>query len=137
MTRENFMKTISWLKLTLAIFSLMMAFNLGVFAQKTDCSKTTDEEIVNSIYDKIKVKYEDQIPHINVRIKDGVVTMEGWVTTKSIRKEIEKLAKKTKCVKKVVNNLTIGVSGGCGQGQKKCGEICIDANDECNIGRKG
>lgn len=127
------MKRNSMIKMVLAVFGLMMIFNLGIYAQKTDCSTTTDEQIVDSIYEKIKAKYEGQMNHINVRIKDGIVTLEGWATTKSVKKEIEKYAKKTSCVKKVVNNLTIGVGGGCGPGMKKCGTICIPSGETCNI----
>jgi len=126
----------SMLKTTLLAFSLMLAFSLGAHAQKTDCSKTTDTEIVDSIYSKIKVKYEAQMSHINVRIKDGVVTLEGWVTKKGVKKEVEKFARKTGCVKKVMNNLTIGVGGGCGPGQKPCGDICIPLAETCNIRTK-
>lgn len=121
------------IKTALAVFAMLMIFNIGAFAQKTDCSKMTEAEIVKSIYDKMKVKYDDQIIHINVRVKDNVVTLEGWATTKKVKKEIEKIAKKTDCVKKVVNNLTIGVSGGCGPGQKRCGGICIPSDETCNI----
>ncbi len=127
MTNKTIMKTI------LAVFSLMMLFNIGVSAQKVDCSKTTDADMVKAVYDKIKVKYANQMKHINVRIKDKVVTLEGWATTKGVKNEIEKYAKKTTCVKKVVNKLTIGVGGGCGPGQKRCGDICIDADEDCNI----
>ncbi len=127
MTKKSLMKT------TLAIFSLMMLFNIGASAQKTDCAKTTDADIVKAIYDKIKVKYDNHLIHVNVRIKDNVVTLEGWATTKNVRKEIEKYAKKTNCVKTVVNNLTIGAGGGCGPGQKKCGGICIPSGETCNI----
>ncbi len=121
------------IKAVLAVFSLMFVFSIGIYAQKTDCSKTTDAEIVKAIYDKIKVKYANQIIHVNVRIKDGVVTLEGWATTKGVRKEIEKYAKKTGCVKKVVNKLTLAVTGGCNPGQQRCGDICIDKNEICNI----
>lgn len=127
MTNKSIMKTI------LAVFSLMLLFNIAASAQKTDCSKTTDADTVKAIYDKIKVKYAGQMSHINVRIKDNIVTLEGWATTKGVRKEIEKYAKKTNCVKKVVNKLTIGVSGGCGPGTKQCGDICIPSGEDCNI----
>lgn len=123
----------SIVKITLALFSLIMLFNVGAAAQKTDCSKTTEADIVKAIYDKIKVKYESQIIHINVRVKDNVVTLEGWATTKNVRKDVENYAKKIKCVKKVVNKLTIGVGGGCGPGTKRCGDICIPDTETCNI----
>lgn len=123
----------SMLRTALIAFSLMFAFSFGAYAQKTDCSKTTDDAIVDSIYAKIKAKHETQMKHINVRISDGVVTLEGWVTTKGVKKEIEKFAKKTGCVKSVKNNLTIGVGGGCGPGTKPCGEICIGSSERCNV----
>ena len=125
------------MKIILMAFSLILAFNFSAFAQKTDCTKTTDDEIIAAIYNKIKVKYADQIKHINIRAKDGVVTIEGWVTTEKIKKEIGKYAKKIKCVKQVINDLVLGKSGGCGPGQKECGEICISEKETCNICLRG
>lgn len=123
----------SVLKLALGIFSLILVGNLGVFAQKNDCTKTTEAEIVKAIYDKMAVKYDDQIIHVNVRVKDGAVTLEGWATTDKISKAIEKIARKTGCVKSVSNELTIAKGGGCGPGTKKCGAICIPDTETCNI----
>ena len=127
------MKYKSIVKTALMVFSVTLLFSIGTFAQKVDCNKMTDDEIVQAIYDKIKVKYGDQINHINVRVKDKVVTFEGWVTTKKVKKEIEGYAKKIKCKKKVDSKLTIGIGGGCGPGQKACGTICIDESERCNI----
>ncbi len=123
--------------MALLAFSLMLAFNFGTYAQKTDCSKTTDTAIVDAIYAKIQAKYKSQMSHINVRIKDGEVTLEGWATAKKVKQDIEKMAKKASCVKKVMNNLTIGVGGGCGPGTKPCGSICIPESEPCNIRGKG
>jgi len=128
MTHKSIVKTV------LAVCSLMLLFSTGTLAQKIDCSKMTDDEIVQAVYDKIKVKYSDQINHINVRVKDKVVTLEGWTTTKKVKKEIEKFAQKIQCVKKPVDNkLTIGIGGGCGPGTKQCGSICIGETERCNI----
>jgi hypothetical protein len=140
MTNKSKCKTLA------AVFSLILVFSIGTLAQtdgdksknnksqKPDCTQVSDADTVKAIYDKIKVKYASQMRHINVRIKDNVVTLEGWVTTKGVRKEIEKQAKKTNCVKKnVANKLTIGVGGGCGPGQKQCGDICIGEGETCNI----
>ena len=127
------MKKQSMIKIALVVFAMILVSGVGALAQKPDCSKTTDADIVSAVYSKIKVKYESQRQHINVRSSDGVVTIEGWATTKSVRKDIEKLAKKTSCVKSVVNTLTVGVGGGCGPGQRKCGSICIGSGATCNI----
>jgi predicted membrane chloride channel (bestrophin family) len=116
-------------------FSMMLIFSAGAFAQsKTDCSKVTDKEIVKQIYDKIMAKYSSQVSHINVRAANGVVTVEGWVTSKSIKKEIEKWAKKITCVKKVVNTLGT-VPTGCSEGYKQCGDTCIPEKETCNLCR--
>ncbi len=123
------------IKLTLAIFAFVLLGSLNVSAQKkTDCSVTTDEQIVKAVYDRIKTKkYADQIIHINVTATGGAVTLVGWATTEKYMKQIEKLVSKTKCVKSVTNKLTIGVGGGCGPGTKTCGGICIATTDSCNI----
>lgn len=121
------------LKMTFTIIFLIGLFSIGAFAQKSDCSKTTEAEIIAAVYAKIDTKYQEQTDHINVRIADGVVTLEGWVTTKTARKDIEKFAKKTACVKKVVNNLKLKAGGGCGEGEKQCGSICIGTNEKCNV----
>ena len=132
-------------KALIAVFSLILIFSFGAAAQtnnnqsknsknkKPDCTQISDADLVKAIYDKIKVKYAGQMRQINVRSTGGVVTLEGWTTKKGIRKEVEKYAKKTNCVKRVVNNLTVGIPGGCGPGQKKCGDICIANEDTCNI----
>ena len=129
----------SILKFTLLAFSLMLMCSLGTFAQKVDCSKTTDAMIVDAAYAKMQPKYGMQMDHINVRSKGGVVTVEGWATTKGAKKDIGKLAKSAVkgCVKSVTNNLAIGVGGGCGPGTKPCGSICIPVEEECNIRTKG
>ena len=123
----------SVIKMALVVFSLIIGCNIATFAQKTDCTTVTEAEVVTKIYEKIKVKYADQINHINVRFKDGVVTLEGWVTNKKVKKDIEKMAKSVACVKKVMNDLAIGKSGGCGPGMKECGGICISEKETCNI----
>jgi osmotically-inducible protein OsmY len=83
---------------------------------------------------KVAEKYADQMDHINIRSKDRVVTIEGWVTTKKVRSDIEKMVKRIACVKKVSIKLTIGVGGGCSRGTKQCGTICIPIDETCNIG---
>lgn len=123
----------SIVKMALAACLLVLVSSVGAFTQKTDCTKTTDADIVEAVYTKMKVKYDSQVMHINVRSKDGVVTIEGWATTKKVSREIAKLAKKTSCVKSVVNTMTIGAGGGCPSGYVQCGTICIPSTEVCNI----
>lgn len=123
------------IKALIAVFSIIFIFGISGLAQsKPDCATVTDKEIVKQIYDKIMAKYSAQVSHINVRATDKVVTIEGWVTNKSAKKEIEKWAKKIKCVTKVVNKLGT-VPTGCGPGMKQCGETCIPEKETCNLCR--
>lgn len=131
------MKKIMILKMTLAVFILITACHLGVSAQTTDCSKTTDADIVKAIQEKLNAKYPELKNQVNVHVENGVVYLEGWVANKDARKDIEKIAKNTSCVKKVKNKLKKATGGGCGSGQKPCGDICIPSGQTCNISKEG
>lgn len=131
------MKKISILKITLTILFLMMVSNLSVFAKTDDCSKTTDADLVKAVMKKISSKFKKQMNHINVHVENGVVTLEGWTVTEKDKAKITELAQKVKCVKSVVNNLGIGIGGGCDTGEKPCGDTCIPNNQTCNISSKG
>jgi hypothetical protein len=118
----------------LMILSILFLFSLNGFAQRIDCTQTTDEQLVNTIIDAATAKFgAEEMYHINVTAKNGVITLAGWATDKKIKKEIEKLTKKTKCVKSVVNKLKIGIGGGCAAGEIPCGGICIPETETCNI----
>ena len=127
------MKKIIMMKMTLAVFGLVLLCSIGASAQKTDCSTRTDAEIVKAIYDKMEAKHSGEVIHVNVVVKSDVVTLQGWATTKKARNKIEKIAKKTSCDKRVINQLEIGGSGGCNAGYKKCGGACIPDSETCNI----
>jgi predicted transposase YbfD/YdcC len=98
------------------------------------CAAVTSKDLTKSIYTQISTKYDGQKSHINVSVTDNIVTLEGWATIKDVKKDVEKIAKKTACVKKVVNLLTIGVSGGCEPRQVQCGDICVRSGSSCAIG---
>lgn len=135
-------------KLSTIVFALSLFLLINVFAkpvakmspppppQKTDCTQTTDANLVKTLYEKIKTDSDlsSQLSHINFSVKDKKVTIEGWVAGKNRKKAVEKLVKNTVCVKKVKNNLATYLTTGCGPGQKQCGEICIDKNSECTVG---
>ena len=100
-----------------------------------DCSKLTDKEIVKAIYMKLLEKYPD-LDHMALTLEDGTLTIHGWVANKKQRKNIEKIIKRymkdTKCIKVIVNNLTIGISGGCSGKQIECNGVCIPQNQICH-----
>lgn len=135
-------------KLTAIVFSVSLLFSIYASANHsvkkspatpppvTDCSQTTDADIVKTLYDKIKADSDlsSQLSHINFSVTNKAVIIEGWVAGKDRKKAIENLTKKTECVKKVKNKLATSLTTGCGPGQKPCGDICIDKASTCTNG---
>lgn len=70
-----------------------------------------DQETDDRIYDQVRLKISADRDigqnNLQVRVEDAVVTLRGQVDKEKFRKKAEKLAKKVKGVKKVVNELTV------------------------------
>ena len=101
------------------------------------CRATTDAEIVSAIHEKIKAdrRFDEQWSHINVSSRDRVVRLRGWVEGRAQVRALTRYAAATRCVKRVINkNLRHFLStAGCLPGQKRCGDLCIDQDEDCNI----
>ena len=105
--------------------------------RQNDCRSTTDAEIVAAIHEKIKAdkRFDDQWRHINVTSRNRIVTIRGWVKGRVQVNDVIKYARTTRCVRRVISNhfRTYRSSGSCGPGMKRCGDICIERNQECNL----
>jgi osmotically-inducible protein OsmY len=72
-----------------------------------------DPPVVNddSISDHIRIAFASDkvvgVQPFDVKVKDGVVTLSGQADQGNQRSRAEKLAKKVKGVKQVVNNITL------------------------------
>jgi hypothetical protein len=100
------------------------------------CGSTTDAEIVAAVQEKIKAdkRFDDQWRHINVSSLKRVVTLSGWVKGRAQVNDLIKYARAIRCVRRVLGNrLRPFRSVGCAAGQKRCGDICIDRNQNCNL----
>lgn len=104
-------------------------------AAQRKCAATTDEEIVAAIQEKIKAdkRFDDQWAHINVSSRNRVVTLSGWAKGRIQVNDLLKYARRTACVRRVVNRLRPRLTVGCGPTQKPCGDTCIDKNLTCNL----
>ncbi|MEP6925454.1 MAG: BON domain-containing protein [Pyrinomonadaceae bacterium] len=102
---------------------------------QTNCLTTTNDDIVKAIKEKLEADSDikDQMRHINISVKNRMVTLEGWLDGKVTVTKAITLAKKTKCVKKVVSKLKERGGGSCGPGQRPCGDTCIDKRSACTI----
>ena len=138
LNRSNAERTVLGLSLTLL-------FVASLFASCTskprtpgpqDCAKISDRRLVKNFKKRVRAdrQFDDQRRHINVSIRDRVVTLEGRVSAADASAALEKYAYELGCVTKVANRLTTQtLVGGCAPGQKLCGDICIDRTSQCNL----
>jgi osmotically-inducible protein OsmY len=90
---------------------LLSAF-LALFLMQAVClAKDPPPVTDDSISDAVRVKLAgDQligVLSLDVTVKQGVVTLAGSVDQKSLKSRAERVAKKVKGVKQVVNNIEI------------------------------
>lgn len=130
----------------LAVFVFAVSVD-QTYAQK--CEDTTNEQIVEYMYAKIKSnsKLASQISHINIISENRVVRFQGWVESENDYKSIESIALGNNCI--VMINPSVkdfarkkpdgeSLRGGMCVGETKpCGDICIPNNDTCNISGEG
>lgn len=104
--------------------------------QQPNCAATTNADLVKAVKESLSAdsQIKDQMRHLNVSVKNRIVTLEGWLDGKATVSKAIVIARKTKCVRKVINRLKIQGGGSCGPGQQICGDICIDKRSECTIG---
>ena len=92
---------IRWLALLMALVLCMAA----LLAQK---GPKGDGEIHDQVLIRLAGDQDVKGTGIEVDVKEGVVTLTGKVESDKVRSKAEKLAKKVKGVKSVVNQLTVG-----------------------------
>jgi osmotically-inducible protein OsmY len=83
------------------LFGILLAVFQPVFAQ---------ENSDDLIYDRVRQRLaasRDVRAAIDVDVKDAVVTLRGRVTEERQKNKAEKVARKTKGVKKVVNEIRV------------------------------
>ena len=94
---------------TISIFLMMFLMAATLFAAAKDLSD-------DAIYDQVRLKLAGDRDvgggAITVKVTQGAVELSGTVKTESIRVKAEKLAKKVKGVKSVVNLLKVATADG-------------------------
>ena len=90
------------------ILAALLALSLLLFA---GVAMAQDKNSDDGVYDAVRVKLaSDQIVGtmtFDVKVEKGVVTLSGSVEKESYRSRAEKVAKKAKGVKSVVNKIEI------------------------------
>ena len=94
---------------TISIFLMMFLMAATLFAAAKDVSD-------DAVYDQVRLKLAGDRDvgggAITVKVTQGAVELSGTVKTQSIRVKAEKLAKKVKGVKSVVNLLKVATAAG-------------------------
>lgn len=70
-------------------------------------SNPSDDELYDRVRQRLAADRDAKGGAIEVAVKDGVVTLRGKVHEEKQKKRAEKVARKTKGVKQVVNQLTV------------------------------
>lgn len=129
---------------TVLSLSLALLFVAGLIAcapkSRTpgaqDCARASDRRLARDFKRRVRAdrNFADQRRHINVNVKNRVVILEGRASSADAMAALEKYAFGLGCVTKVDNRLRLQtLAGGCGTGQKLCGDICIDRTSQCNL----
>lgn len=85
------------------LFGFLLTALLPAFAQ---------EDSDDVLYDRVRLRLassRDVRAAIDVEVKDAVVTLRGKVTEEKQKNSAEKVARKTKGVKKVINEIVVEV----------------------------
>jgi len=65
----------------------------------------------NYIYDQVRIRLSADVEvkgaNLEIAVKEGVVTIKGFVETEKARQKAEKIARKVKGVRSVVNELKV------------------------------
>jgi osmotically-inducible protein OsmY len=86
-------------------FLLALLFAFG----PTLASQSNDDKIHDQVMMKLAGDPDVKGNNFDVEVKDGVVTLRGTVSREKFRQKADKLTKKIKGVKSVVDELTVKV----------------------------
>lgn len=90
------------------ILTVLLAVLLCIAPLLAQKGAKSDGEIHDQVLIRLAGDPDVKGTGINVEVKDAVVTLAGKVETDKIRAKAEKLAKRVKGVKAVVNQLAVG-----------------------------
>lgn len=85
------------------LLTLLFAFGPSLAAQ------STDDKIHDQVMMKLAGDPDVKGNNFDVEVKDAVVTLRGTVSKEKFRQKADRLTKKVKGVKSVVNELTVKV----------------------------
>jgi osmotically-inducible protein OsmY len=89
------------------LVAILLSILLVSFAAPAAVDEASDHEIRDTLMVKLAGDRDVRGTRIEVEVEDGVATLSGEVFNEKAKKRAEKMSKKHKGVKRVVNNLTV------------------------------
>ncbi|MGZ3468779.1 MAG: BON domain-containing protein, partial [Isosphaeraceae bacterium] len=87
----------------------------------------TDSELQREVLDELKWEPSVDAAHIGVSVKDGIVTLSGYVSSYWEKYAAEKAAKRVYGVKAVVNELEVKLPGSSQRTDEDIALACVNA----------
>jgi len=93
------------------VLALVLIFLLTVLSAAALQQASSDDEIYDLVRRRLAGDPDVRGGALDITVKDGVVTLRGAVRSEKARKKADKLARKIKGVKNVINELTVKPAG--------------------------
>lgn len=93
------------------VLALVLIFLLTALSAIALQQASSDDEIYDLVRRRLAGDPDVRGGALDITVKDGVVTLRGAVRTEKARKKADKLTRKIKGVKNVVNELTVKPAG--------------------------
>jgi osmotically-inducible protein OsmY len=93
------------------VLALVLIFLLTALSAIALQQASNDDEIYDLVRRRLAGDPDVRGGGLDITVKDGVVTLRGAVRTEKAKKKADKLARKVKGVKNVVNELTVKPAG--------------------------
>lgn len=87
--------------------ALLASLPLLALPLRADDEEITDDLLYDRVNRRLITDRDLGARQLQVKVKDGVVTVSGLVESEKMQKKVEKLVKKEKGVKKVVNETKV------------------------------
>jgi osmotically-inducible protein OsmY len=91
-----------------ALLSLLVVFALVIPSLAAQKMAVSDDAISDMVRRKLANDPDVKGGRLDVEVKNGVVTLNGMVEQEKFKHKAEKLTRKIRGVKQVVNNLKVG-----------------------------
>jgi hypothetical protein len=128
------MKNMQGLKVLFAVFFLMLFLSFTASAQTTkriNCSDAAIARTINNHIKRVRARHPGKNVRIDVRVKNKTVRLMARRGPRSAHQEVARLARNTRCVRKVEVTQPGCSSENCPKNTYDCGGKCVPCIEIC------